>query len=214
MYKNFFIKKTYYYRPINLELLSETNILHKNTLTNTFIKVYNTFSYPIIYKENKVIKTCFNDDIFDIIEYNLLKYNSCSDIFNNVTYKDIKNIFHDDLFYKFLIYDKHTNKLTDFICLIPTLYGNKNDKQMCRNAHFYLGFFQSQDLQYKYNLLEYICYYANEHDLFDMMTILDEINSNCKLSSKFFKSIKKKYYYDIDINIHKLEHEIIILNNI
>jgi hypothetical protein len=224
--QKFFAKNFYYYRPINLEKCKEINILDNEILSKSFIKVYNTFSYPLNYNLNKVI--CFNpqlnnidfDNLFELIEFKLLTYNfSCSNIFNKITYDQIKNLFNDDTFYKFLIYDKNSNELTDFLCFIPNIYtksnndNNDNDNLIkCRNAQFYIGFFNSTNLQYKHDILEYICDYASKNDLFDTMTILDNIKSKDKVSTKFFKSIKKQFYFSTNLNLKHLNEENVYLN--
>lgn len=198
-----FNKKYYYYRPINLDILQKTNILCENILTNKFIKVYNTFSYPLIFKNTKSINLnplITEKEIKSICSrvnnYNLKNF----EIYREITEDEISNIFNFDggLFHKFLIYNKY-NELTDMVILMKNKY-NSADKT-CDNVHYYIGMFENSDIQYKYDILEFICFYGSEYKLFDIMTIIDDISSK-KLNTKFLKSIKKEYYYECNMDFN------------
>lgn len=204
-----FLKRYYYYRPINLDLLKNLNILNDVIVTNTFTKVYNTFTYPISFNKNKVIKLNekLSNENLEILIYKLLEYNFVNfEILCDINENFIKNILNSDLFYKFFIYDKTTNDLTDFVCFKKFQF--VDDKNKCDNAHFYMGFYEYNNLQYKYDINEYICMYASKHKLFDMMTITDNINNKKqKINTKFLKSIKKEYYYDTNLDLFELNYE-------
>jgi len=220
--QSFLCKKYYYYRPIILDILDKINILNKHILTDTFTKVFNTFTYPMNFNQDKIIKfnPVINEDEMKLIEKRLLLYQTFNfQVFNLIEYKEILNIFQNNAFYKFLIYDSYTNELSDFVCLVSNEYLSsfQNDGNKCINAHFYTGFFNYSDfsdysdIAYKYHILEYICYYAKQNNLFDMMTILDDL-TKCKISTKFLKSIKKKYIMENNLNLNKKYLEKICLS--
>jgi len=197
------IKKYYNFRPINLDLLSKIGILNNNYVKDPINKVYNTFTYPMTFNKHKIIQMNPNKDdvdlnslFYSLIEYNLQNYEMCS----NITFDELEEIFENDIFYKFLVYDKDTGILTDFVCFVKNTCSNSSMDLYCKNVHFYFGIFLSDNVQYKYDILEYICYYACTNQLFDMMTILDDINKP-KISTKFLKTIKKDYYYNTNLNL-------------
>lgn len=215
-YSTFIKKYYYYYRPININLLKNLNILNEEIVTDTFTKVYNTFTYPIDFNKNKIIKLNekLSNDEFEMIFYKLIEYNFINfEISHEINYNNLKNICDSDLFYKFFIYDDITNELTDFVCFKKFKFYNSDTQLLCDNAHFLMGFFDSYNSQYMYDINEYICMFAHRNNLFDIMTITDNLYSSSinkkKLNTKFLKSIKKEYYYDENIDLCKLKHEYI-----
>lgn len=210
-----FTKKYYYYRPLNFDILQKMKILYIDSpTTDIFTKVYKTFSYPINFNSTKIIKYNKIIDDSQILDlYNTFNTNLHEnyDLFKEITLDDFKEIFKNDCFSKFFIYDSNTNKITDFVCFLNSFFTIPNTFLYCKNAQYYMGIYLNKNIQYKYNIIDYIAKYIKENELFDIITVCDDLSKYKNISTKFLKSIKKQYFSHVNLNLQNTNPKFVYL---
>lgn len=209
-----FSKKSFYHRPLNItnllasELISDNNSIMK--------KIWNTFSYEMsflnnskfIFLEIDKLDTDELNQLVDKLHDKLLTYNKLVyDIFDYKSKNDIKKILTNTAFYKFLIINKTTGEIEDFICLYNLVTKNNITKNSSRNGYFYI-FMTLKDDNYKCNIIEYISEYCYKNNLFDMITTMDIMepqNFNKYKKLKLLSGSTDLYYYLYNITLSPIE---------
>lgn len=207
-----FSKKKYYHRPINVDNLIQSNLIIQEKELSILKKIWESFSYKPNFLKNYTF-TLFQSENFDIDSivdqlYYLINYNNKLnyDIYDQKTKSDIKNILTNKSFYNFLIIDKTTNQIQDFISLYNLVTKNLITNSHSRNGYLYILTTKEND-DYKSCIIEYISEYCYNHDLFDMITIMDIMEQGVDKYKrlKLLNGTGELYYYLYNINLYDIE---------
>lgn len=209
-----FAKRTYYFRPIQIDTLLETNVIQTSiTHTKTLLKrLYNSFSYPkdfVTQVDLQYINSQMNveDTFCDVFVDNLLQlthayHNSHSYIYEQVTTDTIRKLLLNPKFHHFIIRNKQ-NTITDWVCLYETTKTpNLPNVSVCnpvRNASTYTFIYTNQ-MSYVLELISEFCYHNN---LFDQITIpnLLDLKSYEYTALKLLKTNTMDYFYLINMEM-------------
>lgn len=212
-----FSKKQFYHRTINVDNLIETELLNKNydKDINILKKIWQSFSYePNFLKDYKFTllqsENLTSEELQSLthqLHDLLLNNNKLSyDIFDYKSKDDITKILTNKSFYNFLIINKKTGDLEDFISLYNLTTRNIINNSKSRNGYFYI-FMTSKDDYYKSNIIEYISEYCYNNDLLDMITIMNimETNFDKYKRLKLLRGSSELYYYLYNIKLSEIE---------
>lgn len=210
-----FSKKHFYHRVINVDNLIKTEFITETNDIHILKKIWESFSYiPNFLKEYDFIflqsEKINSEELRQLVEqlYNLLLHNNKLnyDIFDLKTKDDIKNILTNKSFYNFLIINKETRKIEDFISLYNLITRNIINNLQSRNGYFYI-FMTTKDDNYKSNIIEYISEYCYKNDLVDMITIMEimETNFDKYKRLKLLRGSGELYYYLYNIKLSNIE---------
>jgi hypothetical protein len=215
-----FCKKTYYHRPINIENVLKTDMLSvsdcddQESGTRLLKKIYNSFSYPRNFFDDRKMEYFTNLDDYDVdkctftqvIYDNLFSYSSNKyDIFEYRTTDDILSMLKNPIFHKFVIRD-HSGIVKDFVCLYNLNTRNEKINEKSRNGHFYTWFLSDDSNEYLSYILEAISEYSYNNNIFDMITIMNIFNTRSE-EYKTFKLLRGSadlYYYVYNIEVPKI----------
>lgn len=212
-----FSNKTFYHRPINVDNLINSKLLNLDKDISVLKHFFQTFDFDNNFLKDHQFVYLTNDylnrnqetliNIVDEIHDKLLNINKLNyDIFDYKSKTDIKNILLNNSFYNFLIINKKTNEIKDYICLYNLVTKNITNNILSRNGYFYI-FMTSENDEYKFNIIEYISKFSFENDLFDIITIMD-IMEHGYLKEKHFKILNtstKLYYYMYNLRLQEIK---------
>lgn len=207
-----FSKKYFYYRPIYIDKLIESNILDNlsDSNKNIFKKIYNTFSYHRSFLKNVNIEFIVNTDkyneydLYDLakeLSDKLLEYNKkTKDAFDYIDKDEMFDILNSPLFYKFIIRNNN-NEIVNFVC-IRWFYITNNkttNKIYSKNGKYYCNFYSNPSSLYISYILEAVSEYCYQKNILDIITLEDFFTGD---DTNYFKIIKKcsRYYYIKNIN--------------
>lgn len=205
-----YTKKKFYHRPINLNLLISLTIIHDIKKND---KIYNMLSD--FYLDEEFIKdkqlTLFsrkkyNDEqykeLINIIYNKLKQYNKTNyKIYKKFNKNEIDKLLKNTSFTNFIIFDKLSGTVTDFLSFYKIDCLNQNNKnhkiEYYKDGNLYCYFFQHNSSEYLMPLLNYIMYYIKINEIYDIVTIIDNFS--------YTSEIYKKYKYlpgDISMNYY------------
>ena len=208
---NSFCKKTYYHRPLKIHNLLQSEMIHNNSNLTLLQKLYNTFSYPIKLLENVVLQYIntlnLNENGLNILANalhdKLLTYNQNNyNIYEYKSQHDILKMLTNDIFHKFIVIDKNTNEILDFMCLYHLDTRNLKYNVISRNGYLYSMFFKKYETMYISYIFELVSEYCYKNNIFDMIITMNIYDIKPD-QYKFFKLLKGSadlYYYMYNIN--------------
>lgn len=189
------ISYSYFLLSQNLEKKNKNNNIELEYFNH---KIDNAFTNSDNFK--KFIKILYTQTQ----EYN----NKYYDIYKLQNYTDFYNMFINPDFHHFIIKNKTTNEITDYICFFEIKSKNLLDNQTIKNAYYYCGFHKQNSLQYIEKLYKNILYKINEVRNIDVL-IIPNSQKICT-SNKFyiFKNDGDLYFYmyNMKSNIIKPEN--------
>lgn len=204
-----FCEKQYYFRPFNIKLLTDMNLLNPVYNKPSYDKVYNSFSYIKNMFNNKTLEyyngNGCDQDMIDYISLILNNSNSNTyDIYDIKSNIDLIKIFNNPSFHIFIL--KEHDIVTDFVCTFELDIFSKQTKQTCKNGFIYTSFYHFNSLNYKKCLLEYIFKYCKEQNIYDMVTITDLYGLTDKeyYTMKFIKNHCYLYYYMYNVSLYPI----------
>jgi hypothetical protein len=202
-----FCKKHFYYRPIYIDKLLKSDILNRlsDNDINVYQKVYNTFSYHILFLENVKIEFIADAekydeyDLYDLAEElsdKLLEYNEkTKEVFDYIDKNEMYDILKNPVFYKFILRNNN-NEIIDFVCIKWYYITNnkKKDKIYSKNGKYYCSFYSNSSSLHISYILEAVSEYCYKNDILDIITLEDFFTGD---ETNYFKLIKKctRYYY-------------------
>lgn len=211
-----FSNKSFYHRPINVDNLIDSTLLQLNKDPEALKQVFQKFDweksflndYDFIYlqknnlKKNKEKLENTIDQIYDkLMLINKINY----DIFDYKSKDDIRKILLNNAFYNFLIVNKQTGKIEDFISLYNLVTKNITNNVSSRNGYFYI-FMTTKDDKHKFNLIEYISEYIYKNNLLDMITFMDIMERGFNDTHyKILNGSSKLYYYIYNLKLPRID---------
>lgn len=169
-----FSNKQYYHRPVDISKMLEAGLLASWYDVPVYRRVWADFNYNYTLKLRKTLYRIRNeyegqDELVEkLYEYYMQNY----DIFDVKSKYDISEMLKSECFQCFLTKDKWGN-VCDFVSFYTLDTLSVKSKTVCTGAYFYCGFFESDDLRSKFDILELIGEYFSEHDQVHMMIIMD-----------------------------------------
>ncbi|NDC96398.1 hypothetical protein EB077_13925, partial [bacterium] len=149
-----YTKKRYYYKPINIGILSKCGLLYPGPVSVI------TFSPPPRYKDLSIN--------FENVYRNLQMYLRDNKKVYQVTSKPmVMDTFTNKCFHTFTF-----NSGEDYICYYSVTICNTSGA-ICRNGYVYLYYFRDNSPEYIRNILQAVHDYIQTYDLLDLVTYTD-----------------------------------------
>ena len=176
--------KNVIHRPLNLRRLIDYKFLPEEYNDDENRMIFNTFDKNkedvLVYIKNKKIE----DGLLSLITKRLNKFQSDNfELYKDFSY-DVKVLFENDGFHKFLIFDKN-NKLKNFVCMYDFKICNKDNDLSYRGSGIYAMFFKEYKLDNIKESIELIGEYCLKNDIIDLLSFLDVFNTD-----DYYKDLK------------------------
>lgn len=209
-----FCTKHYYHRPLNITKMISVGLINNSYDTTVSRKVYGTFNY----KKSDLVKMEYynncteskltdpNSFISHEIPQKLMSYNKKTfTIFDIKSQSSINGFFNNDAFHTF-VFKNETGCITDMVTIYNLDTINVTCGESCRNGYVYCYFFDNDNTSYQFDILERICQYCTENNIFDMITVVDCFGLCEKeyYTNKFLKGSGSLCYYFYNAQISQV----------
>lgn len=122
-------------------------------------------------------------------------YNKHYDIYKVQSYVEFYNLFTNCNFHHFIIRDKVTKEIIDYICLFSIKSNNLTNNQSIKNGYYYCGFHRKNNLQYLEKIYINILNKIKELKNIDILIVPDS-QKICKSNNlNIFKNGGDLYFY-------------------
>lgn len=199
-----YCKKRLLVRPIN-NVHNMKSLLQKSKyfgIVNNEIllqKIWGTFSYPTWY--NKCLKIrhitpdLIDEILTDHVHQCIMKHSEqYYQLYERLSTYSVGKMLHSKCFKNFLIYDQSIDETMFINFYETTLVGNNGSK--LRVGHLYHATFKNQSFSYVDGIMEWVCKWIKEWDLFDIVSMEELYNINFSRMSKFVLCGSNTVVYD------------------
>lgn len=151
-----FCKKRYYHLPINYKVLKEIGLIDMNC--KEMFSDLKT-NKDIVYYHCNDVKV--SEEFLHNVQVTMQNFHCASHLlYDKKTLAQIKEWFENPAFHVFFIDD-------DFFCLYRLDTKDKKSGRLCKNGYMYTY------NTLNYHLIEHIREYCKEHNIFDLITLVD-----------------------------------------
>ena len=197
----YFDRKDQYHRLLKMDTIFNSGIIYKIDNIELFKKVYSCFSYN---KKNlETMEVIYNPEYTEelgiSIYDNMMEYKiENMDIYENDSFSEIKKVFNNPFFHKFIIKCKDTGNLLGYMCLYNV------DLFSLRNNEFYKSgiiwkYFVKEELSIT-EVIEIVSKHCNDNNIFDLLTFYGVPERGNKLICGYDLT----YYYFYNLKIPKI----------
>jgi N-myristoyl transferase len=194
----FFSAKTYYHRSLNTYKMVKTHLLSPDERHTRRMFHYKQPDIQVVHLKN------INENTLMYIKEKIEEYETTHyDIFYRKSYAEM---FHNECFNCFTIMSRDGD-ITDCVLMYRLDTASTQDiNTFCKGGYLYSYFFSKDTISHKFNVLESIANYCKQHDIFDMITIMDPFGLTDKeyLDGKYIRGTGYLNYYYYNMNIYSI----------
>lgn len=188
-----YCKKSLLVRPINhvedmKSLLRKSNYVGLLKQDNLLQKIWGTFSYPTWYdsclKIRHITPDLIDEILIDHVQQCIMRHSEhYYHLYEQLSTYAVGQMLQSKCFKNFLLYDRSIDQ-TLFINFYETTLMDNTGRKL-RVGHLYHATFQCQTFHYVDGLMEWVCKWIKEWDLFDIVSMEELYNVNFCRISKF-----------------------------